>query len=75
MKPDILLEVLEFDWNKGNRVKSLIKHNTSVKEQEETFLNKKNVVHEDTKHSKSEKRFLLFSRTKLREGFNHCVYD
>jgi len=53
-----------FDWDKGNRTKSLIKHSISIDEQEEAFYDIKSKRFDDLKHSIDERRFLLFGKTK-----------
>mgnify|MGYP001593459392 CR=1 FL=1 len=64
MGEEILPEVLEFEWDEGNRTKSWIKHRVSAKEQEQAFLARGKFVLEDKKHSEKEKRLLLYSKTK-----------
>jgi len=52
----------EFDWDDGNIVKNLIKHNISCRESEEVFLDDKLVMVEDEKHSIKEKRYLIIGK-------------
>lgn len=46
-----------FDWDKGNVLKNLIKHNVNQKECEEVFTNKPLIIFPDIKHSQKEERF------------------
>ena len=64
MEEIVLPEVLFFEWDEWNNIKSWIKHRVSTKEQEEAFLTKGKILIEDKKHSQREKRFLLYSITK-----------
>lgn len=64
MGEEILPDVLEFDWDENNSMKSWAKHRVSAKEQEQAFLNKKKIIVADEKHSGSEKRLLLYSETR-----------
>jgi len=52
----------EFDWDDGNIVKNLIKHNISCRESEEVFLDDRLVMLEDEKHSTKEKRYLIIGK-------------
>lgn len=64
MQEITLPNILEFDWDQGNRTKSWIRHRVSAKEQEEAFFSKNKRVFKDLKHSQLEERFLLFAKTK-----------
>jgi uncharacterized DUF497 family protein len=58
------LENIEgFDWDDGNLHKNLIKHKVSASECEEVFYTEPKFFAEDGRHSISEKRFILLSRT------------
>ena len=59
----ILSDFLEFDWDKGNVEKNQRKHNVTVKETEEVFVNDPKFVFEDQKHSETEERYGLFGHT------------
>ena len=60
----ILPDILTFEWDEGNSLKSWIKHKVSTKEQEQTFFDKHKRAFKDTDHSHIEERFLLFGKTK-----------
>lgn len=59
----ILPEPLEFEWDKGNIGKNLIKHNVTDKESEEPFVNKPNLIVDDEKHSTLETRSMIWGIT------------
>lgn len=60
----ILPEPLFFEWDKGNTDKNLIKHDVTNKEAEEIFDSEQVSVFLDEKHSKSEKRYMIWGTTK-----------
>ena len=60
----ILPDILTFEWDEGNSLKSWIKHKVSTKEQEQTFFDKHKRAFKDTEHSQTEERLLLFGKTK-----------
>ncbi|TSC88056.1 MAG: hypothetical protein G01um10147_287 [Microgenomates group bacterium Gr01-1014_7] len=62
---NVVKEVLEFEWDKGNTGKNL-KHNVEDKEAEETFLDEHRFIFKDKLHSQGEERFRIIGRT--REG-------
>lgn len=56
---------IAFQWDKGNVDKNFEKHNVTIQEAEEIFLNEPFIVADDTKHSySSEQRFYGLGRTK-----------
>lgn len=55
-------EPYEFDWDFGNTVKNLIKHNIECRQAEEVFLDEKSLLREDSEHSTIEKRFQLIGK-------------
>jgi uncharacterized protein len=59
----IIPEPLEFEWDDGNINKNLIKHNVTIKEAEEVFLNCPLLVFEDRKHSTLELRLQALGQT------------
>lgn len=67
---NILSELIEFEWDKGNKDKNLVKHKTEI---EQVFESKEAVVSEDEKHSQAEPRYVIFGKTqkgrKLVVGF------
>lgn len=54
---------LSFDWDKGNILKNLLKHNVRSEECEEVFGDKNKKLLEDVKHSAKENRFMLLGKT------------
>ncbi|MCX6726581.1 MAG: BrnT family toxin [Candidatus Shapirobacteria bacterium] len=57
-----LNEPYEFDWDQGNTVKNLVKHNIECRQAEESFLDDKSLLGEDPEHSNTEKRFQLIGK-------------
>ena len=60
---EIVEEPIQFEWDQGNRNKT-IKHGVTTKEAEECFLDQQKVVFDDWRHSTTEKRFTLLGKTK-----------
>ena len=56
--------VYEFEWDKGNIDKNLIKHKVRDNEAEEAFLDNKKVTFKDKLHSGSEHRLRILGKTK-----------
>lgn len=54
-----------FDWDKGNRVKNLVKHQVSCDEAESVFMNRPLLLLEDHVHSHGEQRFKALGRSHL----------
>lgn len=52
-----------FEWDDGNKLKNLDKHNVSNAESEEVFFNEPNIIIKDEKHSQKEDRFVIFGIT------------
>ncbi len=63
-KSVVLPEPLTFEWDKGNELKSWIKHGIKAQEAEDAFYDKNRLVLQDIKHSHQEERFILFDKTK-----------
>lgn len=59
----ILPEPIEFEWDKGNIGKNLLKHSVTNKEAEEVFDDEPLLISEDIKHSTKEKRFQALGKT------------
>ena len=59
----LLPEPINFEWDKGNINKNLIKHDVTNKETEEAFNNDQKFIIEDVKHSLSEKRYMVWGIT------------
>ncbi|MBU0679456.1 MAG: BrnT family toxin [Verrucomicrobia bacterium] len=57
------LDFTGFDWDKGNRDKSLKKHGVHGWECEQVFFNSPLIILEDEKHSAKEKRYAAFGHT------------
>ncbi|OGK37973.1 hypothetical protein A3F03_00840 [Candidatus Roizmanbacteria bacterium RIFCSPHIGHO2_12_FULL_41_11] len=60
---DIIPEPLEFEWDEGNVDKNREKHLVSFKETEQIFINEPKSILDDRKHSKKEKRYMLWGIT------------
>jgi uncharacterized protein len=60
----ILPEPIAFQWDKGNIFKNAEKHDVTVQEAEEVFINDPFILTEDTKHSEHEQRFYGLGQTK-----------
>ena len=60
------VEIIEFEWNKGNRDKNLKAHRVSDEECEEVFFDSQKKILKDTLHSVNEKRHILIGKTKLK---------
>jgi uncharacterized DUF497 family protein len=56
--------VYEFEWDRGNIDKNLVKHKVTDNEAEEAFLDNKKVTFKDVLHSGSEKRLRILGKTK-----------
>lgn len=79
----IVGEPILFQWDEGNREKSLKKHGVSIQECEEAFADSRKSTVPDLLHSESEKRFMLFGATNqnrvltivftLREGYVRVI--
>ena len=52
-----------FQWDKGNSLKSWLKHNVTQGEAEEVFFNEPLLIFEDEEHSEQEDRVLALGRT------------
>lgn len=57
------IKFFEFDWDKGNVDKNLIKHKVTNEETEEIFFNEPLTIFEDLQHSSKEERFVAYGRT------------
>jgi len=53
-----------FDWDDGNAVKSVTKHKVSTREAEEVFADPHVQVLDDPSHSKAERRWKAFGKTR-----------
>lgn len=58
-----LPDLLEFEWDQGNREKNFIKHGVTNKEAEEAVTNKLPFIFPDEGHSGIEKRYALYGKT------------
>jgi uncharacterized DUF497 family protein len=55
--------IVGFDWDDGNRRKSVDKHGVSQPEAEQVFFNEPLIVAEDPRHSLAKPRFHALGRT------------
>ena len=60
----ILKEISSFEWDKGNKQKSLVKHEVDNEECEETFFDYNKKIQKDILHSIDEERYILIGQTK-----------
>ena len=58
-----LSQITGFDWDDGNRFKSVHKHSVTQNEAEQTFADVRLLVAEDARHSQHEARFHAIGRT------------
>ena len=58
-----LSQIVGFDWDDGNRLKSTKKHFVSQAEAEQVFADIRPVVADDVKHNQVEARFHAMGRT------------
>jgi len=59
-----LRNIVGFEWDKGNVDKSYQKHGITPNEAEEVFLDPEQLIFEDDKHSRKEKRFTIIGKIK-----------
>ncbi len=57
-----LSKVIGFEWDKGNRDKSHLKHSVSQNEAEQVFVDEKLQVERDIKHQEIEDRFIAIGQ-------------
>ena len=62
---DILESCEGFNWDEANYNKIWLKHKVSKIECEQVFFNNPLIIADDTKHSESERRWLLLGRTDM----------
>lgn len=60
----ILPRSIEFEWDKGNIDKNLIKHKITNTECEEIFFDKNKKILKDVLHSEKEERYIILGKTK-----------
>jgi len=60
----ILKDIWGFEWDTGNKKKSLVKHDVSNEECEETFFDYGKEIQKDILHSVNEDRYVLIGQTK-----------
>lgn len=61
-KPVDLSKIEGFDWDEAN-VSHIAKHNVTQKEAEQIFFDTSHKVTFDPKHSKDEKRYVIYGKT------------
>ncbi len=66
----VLPDPLEFQWDKGNTDKNLVKHGITNQEIEEAFLDDQKVIYKDVFHSMKEDRFIVLGKTR----HERCIY-
>lgn len=60
---DSIPRPIGFEWDKGNADKNLKKHGVSTEETEEVFFDDLSVLSEDSKHSRTEKRYQIVGKS------------
>jgi len=58
-----LSQIVGFDWDDGNSLKSADKHSVSQAEAEQVFADNRLLLADDVKHSQSEDRYHALGRT------------
>jgi uncharacterized protein len=58
-----LSQIVGFDWDDGNSIKSTDKHRVSQAEAEQVFADERLLIAEDVKHSQDEARHHAMGRT------------
>ena len=61
----VLSEPIQFQWDKGNIDKNLLKHRVANEECEEVFFDENKKLYKDELHSGKEARYILIGKTKL----------
>ena len=61
---DFIRKIKDFEWDQGNKEKSLKKHNITNKESEEPFFDRNNILLEDLLHQEKEDRYIIIGATK-----------
>lgn len=62
--PRFIGRQVEFEWDEGNREKSVCKHGIGTLESEEPFFDEQQIVFEDVKHSDKERRYVLIGKSR-----------
>ena len=58
-----LSQIIGFDWDDGNSLKSAEKHSVSQPEAEQVFADERLIIADDVKHSQDEPRYHALGRT------------
>jgi uncharacterized DUF497 family protein len=58
-----LSQIVGFDWDEGNRLKSIERHSVSQPEAEQVFADERLMIIGDVKHSQDEARYHALGRT------------
>ena len=64
MNNQVFHKVTGFEWDKGNEMKNLTRHNVLNEECEEMFFDINKKILKDILHSGKEERYLLIGKTK-----------
>ena len=57
-----------FEWDEGNSDKNWIRHQVTIAECEQAFLNRPFIVAEDVQHSQNELRYYALGQTDMGRG-------
>jgi len=63
----VLPDALEFEWDKGNEDKNLVKHGVSPREAEEIFVCRDLIILPDVKHLQKEERYVAVGQALSRK--------
>jgi uncharacterized DUF497 family protein len=55
-------QIVDFEWDEGNKDKSYQKHGITTSETEEVFLDPNQLVLDDVRHSQAEDRFIIIGK-------------
>ncbi|MEK9165862.1 MAG: BrnT family toxin [Patescibacteria group bacterium] len=61
---NIVQQPIQFQWDKGNQDKNLIKHKVIKQECEEVFFDQNKKMFKDAIHSQNEDRHIIIGKTK-----------
>ena len=64
----ILLNLIKFQWDKGNYDKNWKRHRVMYFEAEEVFFDENKKIFEDFQHAEVEKRYVLLGRTVMKRA-------
>ncbi|MCL4393095.1 BrnT family toxin [Patescibacteria group bacterium] len=54
-----------FEWDEGNIIKNVKKHNITNEESESVFFDTNKIIYKDTPHSNNEIRYIILGKSKF----------